>query len=75
MNAAIQQEITDACTAMEMVRESAERGDAAMMTTALKDVRKRANRLLKAMTADMPPIGIDAQLPTEPKLPIRDGEA
>jgi hypothetical protein len=76
MNPAIDQEITDACTSMEMVRESAKRGDTAMMTTALKDVRKRVNRLLKASDRSMPTAAtIDVQLPTSPRLPIKDGEA
>jgi hypothetical protein len=66
MNSAIQQEIIDTCTAMEMVRESANRGDTAMMVTALKDVRKRVNRLLKATDINMPAAGaIDPQLPTD----------
>jgi len=76
MNPAIDQEITDACTSMEMVRESAKSGDTAMMATALKDVRKRVNRLLKALDRSMPAAAtIDAQLPTSPRLPIKDGEA
>jgi len=72
-NPAIDQEITDACTSMEMVREAAKIGDTAMMTTALKDLRKRTNRLLKALNVEPRAPGIDPQLPTEPRLPIRDG--
>lgn len=71
---ALEQEIIDACTAMEMVRDSAKRGDAAMLVTALKDVRKRTNRLLKAVDVNMPAAAaIDSQLPTAPRLPITDG--
>jgi hypothetical protein len=68
---AIEQEITDACTGMEMVREAAKRNDAAMMGTALKDVRKRVNRLLRTIeTASRAPV-IDPTLPQEPALPIK----
>jgi hypothetical protein len=75
MNPALEQEIIDACTAMEMVRESAKRGDSAMLVTALKDVRKRTNRLLKAVDVNMPAAAaIDSQLPTSPRLPVTDGE-
>lgn len=75
MNLALEQEIIDACTAMEMVRESAKNGDSAMMVTALKDVRKRINRLLKAADVNMPAAtaAIDPQLPTPPRLPIKEG--
>jgi hypothetical protein len=72
-NPAIDQEITDACTSMEMVGEAAKAGDTAMMITALKDLRKRTNRLLKALNVEPRVTGIDPQLPTEPRLPIRDG--
>ena len=77
MNPALEQEIIDACTAMEMVRESAKNGDSAMMVTALKDVRKRVNRLLKAADVNMPAAvaAIDPQLPTSPRLPIKGGGA
>ena len=77
MNPAFEQEIIDACTAMEMVRESAKSGDSAMMVTALKDVRKRVNRLLKAADVNMPAAAaaIDPQLPTAPRLPIKEGGA
>jgi hypothetical protein len=76
MNPTIDQELTDTCTSLEMARESAKSGDAAMMTTALKDVRKRVNRLLKALDRSMPAAAtIDAQLPTSPPRPIKDGEA
>ena len=75
MNPAIDQEISDACTSMEMVREAAKSRDPAMMTAALKDLRKRTNRLLKLLSAEARMPGIDPQLPTEPRLPIRDGEA
>ena len=76
MNPALEQEIIDASTAMEMVRESAKSGDSAMMVTALKDVRKRVNRLLKAADINMPAAAatIDPQLPTSPRLPIKEGE-
>jgi hypothetical protein len=47
----------------------------AMMITALKDLRKRTNRLLKALNDEGPGRSIARQLPTEPRLPIRDGEA
>jgi hypothetical protein len=70
---AFDQEITDASTSMEMVREAAKRNDTAMMATALKDLRKRTNRLLKAINAEPRGNGMDPQLPTEPRLPIRDG--
>jgi hypothetical protein len=72
-NPAIDQEITDASTSMEMVREAAKTSDTAMMVTALKDLRKRTNRLLKALNVEPRAPGIDPQLPTEPRLPIRDG--
>ena len=76
MNSALEQEIIDACTAMEMVRDSAKRNDSAMLVTALKDVRKRTNRILKAVDVKMPAgAAIDPQLPTSPRLPITDGEA
>jgi hypothetical protein len=75
MNPALEQEIIDACTAMEMVRESAKNGDSVMMVTALKDVRKRVNRLLKAADTNIPAAAIDPQLPTSPRLPINEGEA
>jgi hypothetical protein len=78
MNPALEQEIIDASTAMEMVRESAKSSDSAMMVTALKDVRKRVNRLLKAADINMPAAAaaatIDPQLPTSPRLPIKEGE-
>lgn len=74
MNPSISQEITDASTSMEMVREAAKRGDSAMMTTALKDLRKRANRILKALNVEPRADGIDPSLPTEPPLPIKEGE-
>ncbi len=76
MDPAIDQEMTDTCTSMEMARESAKNGDTTMMTTALKDVHKRVATILKAL--DSPPstaAAIDAQLPISPRLPIRDGEA
>jgi hypothetical protein len=61
---------------MEMARESSKNGDAAKMTTALKDVRKRVNRMLKARdNRTSTAAAIDAQLPISPRLPIRDGEA
>ena len=44
-----------------------------MMTTALKDVRKRANRLLKALDVGQRANGLDPDLPTESALPIKDG--
>jgi hypothetical protein len=70
----LEQEIIDACTAMEMVRESSKSGDSAMLVTALKDVRKRANRILKAMDVTLPAAAmIDPQLPTSSPLPIKDG--
>lgn len=72
---ALEQEIIDACTAMEMARESAKNGDSAMLVTAMKDVRKRANRILKAVDVTMPAATVDSQLPTSPRLPITDGEA
>ena len=72
-NPAIEQEIADACTGMEVVRDAAKRGDIAMLTTALKDVRKRTNRLLKALNAEPRVDGIDPELPTEPTLPIKGG--
>jgi hypothetical protein len=76
MNQAIDQEMTDTCTSMEMARESAKSGDTAMMTTALKDVRKRVTRMLKALDSSMSTAAaIDTQLPTSPRLPIRDGRA
>lgn len=76
MNHALEQEIIDASTAMEMVRESAKNGDSAMMVTALKDVRKRVNRLIKAADVNMLAAAatIDPQLPTSPRLPIKEGE-
>jgi hypothetical protein len=46
-----------------------------MMVAALKDVRKRANRLLKALERQASAAAMDRQLPTSPRLPIRDGEA
>ena len=52
INPAIDQEISDACTSMEMVREAAKSRDPAMMTAALKDLRKRTNRLLKLLSAE-----------------------
>ena len=58
---------------MEVVRDAAKRGDIAMLTTALKDVRKRTNRLLKALNAEPRVDGIDPGLPTEPTLPIKGG--
>jgi hypothetical protein len=71
---ALEQEIIDACTAMEMARESAKSGDSAMLVTAMKDVRKRANRILRAVDVTMPAAAtIDPQLPTSPPLPIKDG--
>ena len=70
---ALEQEIIDACTAMEMARESAKSGDTAMLVTAMKDVRKRANRILKAVDVTMRAATIDPQLPTSPPLPIKDG--
>ena len=73
MSPNIQQELTDAATSMEMARKAAETGDSAMMTTALKDVRKRANRLLKALDVGQRANGRDPDLPTEPALPIKDG--
>ena len=73
MNPAIEQEITDSCTAMDMARTSARNGDTAMMVTSLKDVRKRVNRLLKAADLNMAAATIDSQLPTSPPLPIKDG--
>ena len=74
MTPALEQEIIDACTAMEMARESAKRGDSAMLVTAMKDVRKRANRILKAVDVTMPAAAtIDRQLPTSPPLPIKGG--
>ena len=73
MTPALEQEIIDACTAMEMARESAKRNDSAMLVTAMKDVRKRANRILKAVDVTMPAATIDPQLPTSPALPIKDG--
>ena len=76
MNPALEQEIIDACTAMEIVRESAKNGDSVMMVTALKDLRKRVNRLLKAADINMPAAAtIDPLLPTSPRLPIKEGEA
>ena len=75
MNSMIQQELSDACVAIEQARASGENNDVAMMVTALKDARKRVNRLIKAMATEIPPLGPDPQLPTEPKLPIKDGEA
>jgi hypothetical protein len=59
---------------MEMVRESAKNGDSAMMVTALKDVRKRVNRLLKAadVNRSAAAAAIDPQLPTSPRLPIKE---
>ena len=54
--------------------ESGKNNDVAMLITALKDARKRVNRLLKAMNTGTPRVGIDPQLPTEPNLPIKDGE-
>ena len=76
MDTAIDQEMTDTCTSMEMARESAQNGDTAMMTTALKDVRKRVTRILKALdNRTSTAAAIDAQLPISPRLPIRDGEA
>jgi len=76
MNPALEQEIIDAYTAMEMVRESAKNGDSAMMVTALKDVRKRVNRLLKAADVNMSAAAaIDPQLPTSPRLPIKESGA
>jgi hypothetical protein len=74
MNPALEQDIIDACTAMEMVRESAKNGDSVMMVTALKDVRKRVNRLLKTTDMNMPAATVDPQLPTSPRLPIKEGE-
>ncbi len=74
MNAMFEQELSDACTAMEQARESGKNNDVAMLITALKDARKRVNRLLKAMNTGTPRVGIDPQLPTEPNLPIKDGE-
>ena len=70
---ALEQEIIDACTAMEMARESAKSGDSAMLVTAMKDVRKRANRILKAVDVTMPAATTDPRLPTSPPLPIKDG--
>ena len=70
---ALEQEIIDACTAMEMARESAKSGDTAMLVTAMKDVRKRANRILKAVDVTMRAATIDPQLPTSPALPIKGG--
>jgi hypothetical protein len=70
---AIEQEIIDACTAMEMVRESAKSSDSAMLVAALKDVRKRTNRLLKAVDTPMRAATIDPQLPTSPPIPLKDG--
>lgn len=75
MNSTISQDLTDAATSMEMAQDAAKRGDNAMMTTALKDLRTRANRILKALSTASPGNGIDPQLPTEPRLPIREGEA
>ena len=72
-NPAIEQEIEDAYTGMEVVRDAAKRGDTAMLATALKDVRKRMNRLLKALNAEPRFEGIDPGLPTEPTLPIKGG--
>ena len=45
--------------------------------TALKDVRKRVNRLLKAADVNMPAAAaaIDPKLPTAPRLPIKEGGA
>jgi hypothetical protein len=73
-NSVIEQEIADACTSMEVVCDSARRGDSAMMTAALKDVRKRANRLLKVLNAGIPSAALDPQMPTEPRSPIKEGE-
>ena len=73
-SSAIEQEIADACTSMQVVRDSARRGDTAMMAAALNDVRKRANRLLKVLNANAPAAAIDPQMPTEPRSPIKDGE-
>jgi hypothetical protein len=74
MNPAIEQELTDACTSMEVARESANRGDTAMMAAALQDVSKRANRLLRALDQQSPSATIDPQLPTSPRLPVTEGE-
>jgi hypothetical protein len=75
MNPALEQEIINACTAMELVRESAKNGDSVKMVSALKDVRKRVNRLLKAADTNMPAAATVApQLPTSPHLPIKEGE-
>jgi hypothetical protein len=60
---------------MEMARASAKSGDSAMLVTAMKDVRKRANRILKAVDVEMPTAAIGTQLPTSPRLPITEGEA
>jgi hypothetical protein len=72
-NSAIEQEIADACASMEVVRDGARRGDTAMVNAALKDVRKRANRLLKVLNASVPD-AIDPQMPTRPPSPIKEGE-
>lgn len=74
MNPALEQEIIDAFTAMEIVRESAKNGDSAMLVTALKDVRKRVNRLLKAADINMAAATLDPPMPTSPRLPIKEGE-
>jgi hypothetical protein len=74
MNPAIEQELTDACTSMEVARESADRRDMAMLAAALQDVRRRADRLLEALDQQSPAATIDPQLPTSPRLPVTDGE-
>jgi hypothetical protein len=65
-----EQELSDACTAMEQARASGERNDVAMMTTTLKHVRKRINRLLRVIDGARP-ITIDPELPSAPPLPIK----
>jgi hypothetical protein len=66
----IEQELSDACAAMEQARASSECNDVAMVTTALKDVRKRVNRLLRVIDGARP-VTIDPDLPKAPPLPIK----
>lgn len=69
-NHAFEQEMIDAFTAMELAREAAKSNNTALLSSSLKDLRKRVNRMLKALDGSIRPQR-NSTLPQEPRLPIR----
>jgi hypothetical protein len=71
----VSQELGVIANSVNVASQAATRGDWAVLHSALIEVQERTGRVLKTIEPEALKHAIDPLLPTEPRSPIREGEA